>query len=181
MLVRLPSFISRHLPLPVRPLWANTDPPSAATLLFSLSLPFSSIPPSTVGSYTPSMFEFPPSLIAPSSVPSSSDLPLIPTILVDSRSACLAESGELIASKIAEEDVVEIGGLLDAQGSLKEDEETKRVLQGLRRRGRSLFKCVFFSSPHYCPLPVFRSSTGLLPRVAFPCTLSCGHPALRFR
>lgn len=98
------------------------------------------------------MFEFPPSLIAPfPSSAASSSLPLIPLILVDSRSACLAESGELIASKIAEEDVVEIGGLLDSEGGLKADEETRGRVGELRKRGRSLFKCV--SSSFLRPFP----------------------------
>ncbi|GAA5820532.1 hypothetical protein JCM11251_003035 [Rhodosporidiobolus azoricus] len=97
-----------------------------------------------IGSYQPHMFEFPPSLIAPPSAssPSSASSPKIPTILVDSLAACLSESGELIASGIRASNIVEIGALLDEEGEVKEDEETKVLLGRLRERGRSLFKCV---------------------------------------
>ncbi|GAA5887823.1 hypothetical protein JCM6882_000764 [Rhodosporidiobolus microsporus] len=95
-----------------------------------------------IGSYQPHMFEFPPSLIAPPASPSSSPLPKIPTILVDSLPACLSESGELITSNIQPSNILEIGALLDAEGEVKKDAETKELLQKLRARGRSLFKCV---------------------------------------
>ncbi|GAA5862681.1 hypothetical protein JCM8547_003511 [Rhodosporidiobolus lusitaniae] len=93
-----------------------------------------------IGSYTPSMFEFPPSLISPSfSAPSG---PKIPTILVDSLQACTSESGELIASGISPSSILELGVLLDGDGEVKGDDETKGRLRELRRKGRSLFKCV---------------------------------------
>ncbi|GAA5893583.1 uncharacterized protein JCM6883_003568 [Sporobolomyces salmoneus] len=90
-----------------------------------------------IGSYTPSMFEFPPSLISPSTAQ-------IPTILVDSREACLHEAGELIESGIKGEKLIEIGELCDADGKLKQDAETRVKLGRLRRPEgeRSLFKCV---------------------------------------
>lgn len=88
-----------------------------------------------IGSYTPQMQEFPPALIAPSS---SKPAP-IPRILVDSRSAVAAESGEVIASGIKPEDLIELGDLLTAEGEL-----VKGAIEtaGLRKGGRSLFKCV---------------------------------------
>ncbi|GAA5919506.1 hypothetical protein JCM1841_002241 [Sporobolomyces salmonicolor] len=92
-----------------------------------------------IGSYTPSMREFAPSLVSPSTAPPSVR---IPTILVDSSPACLAEAGELIAAEISPSDVIEIGSLLDGGGELKDDGETKTNLERLRQSGRSLFKCV---------------------------------------
>ncbi|GAA5899342.1 hypothetical protein JCM5296_007539 [Sporobolomyces johnsonii] len=92
-----------------------------------------------IGSYTPSMREFPPSLVSPStSFPSIR----IPTLLVDSSPACLAEAGELIAAKISPSNLIEIGSLLDGSGELKDDDATKTNLERLRGSGRSLFKCV---------------------------------------
>ncbi|GAA5981730.1 hypothetical protein JCM11641_004228 [Rhodosporidiobolus odoratus] len=91
-----------------------------------------------IGSYTPVMFEFPPTLIAPS----SDSGPLIPTILVDSRSACLSESGELIAAQILPTSITEIGSLFNGNGVIKQDKETQDKLKQLRAKGRSLFKCV---------------------------------------
>lgn len=52
------------------------------------------------------MLEFPPSLL----------LAHIPTILVDSRTACLAEAGEIIASKIPSSHLIELGELVDSAG-----------------------------------------------------------------
>ncbi|BGP16594.1 hypothetical protein JCM10213v2_004596 [Rhodosporidiobolus nylandii] len=91
-----------------------------------------------IGSYTPAMLEFPPSLISPSSEPS----PAIPFILVDSAPACLSEAGELIASGISSTNIVEIGTLLDPEASVKADGVTREKLASLRQNGRSLFKCV---------------------------------------
>lgn len=94
-----------------------------------------------VGSYTPSMREFPPSLItAPS--PSSSKIshatrPYIPTILVDSREACLSEAGELIDAAIPAESCIELGEVVDGDGRGVTGAEKQ-----LRSSGRSLFKCV---------------------------------------
>ncbi|KAM0751255.1 NAD(P)-binding protein [Meredithblackwellia eburnea MCA 4105] len=87
-----------------------------------------------IGSYTPTMQEFPPSLIAPGSTSSVH----IPTILVDSRDACLHEAGELIAAKIPATSLVELGDVVSAEGEAVADIEK----YGLRRSGRSLFKCV---------------------------------------
>lgn len=87
------------------------------------------------------MREFPPALIAPS--PSSPTAPHIPTLLVDSAPACLAEAGELIAAHVTAAQLVEIGALLDpASGDLREDSETSERVKQLRSSGRSLFKCV---------------------------------------
>ncbi|GAA5948125.1 hypothetical protein JCM3765_007120 [Sporobolomyces pararoseus] len=96
-----------------------------------------------IGSYTPSMFEFPPPLIS-SQPSSSSSEPKIPTILVDSRQACLHEAGELIQAGIRPEDLIEIGELCDSKGKLKGDEETRLQLTKLRKTPgeMSLFKCV---------------------------------------
>ncbi|GAA6000021.1 hypothetical protein JCM10207_006016 [Rhodosporidiobolus poonsookiae] len=91
-----------------------------------------------IGSYMPHMFEFPPSLISPSTKPT----PAIPFVLVDSAHACLSESGELIAAGIYPSSIVEIGTLLDAEGRVKGDEETQKKLATLRKHGKSLFKCV---------------------------------------
>ncbi|BGP32448.1 hypothetical protein JCM10296v2_004229 [Rhodotorula toruloides] len=92
-----------------------------------------------IGSYTPSMQEFPPALVAPFS---SSDSPHIPTIFVDSPSACLSESGELIVSRISPSSLVPLGSLLSADGTLSPDSATQEKLRMLREKGRSLFKCV---------------------------------------
>lgn len=80
------------------------------------------------------MQEFPPFLISPSSFVS----PKIPTILVDSREACLAEAGELVAARIAPESLIEIGDVVDADGNKLADFERFR----LRQEGRSLYKSV---------------------------------------
>ncbi|KAI5476285.1 hypothetical protein MNV49_007922 [Pseudohyphozyma bogoriensis] len=85
-----------------------------------------------IGSYTPKMREFPPSLLSPTSSIS------IPTILVDSRSACLSEAGELIAAGIAASCCIEIGEAVDVAGAKIDGFEQL----GLRKNGRSLFKCV---------------------------------------
>ncbi|BGP02352.1 hypothetical protein NBRC10513v2_006000 [Rhodotorula toruloides] len=94
-----------------------------------------------IGSYTPSMREFPPALIAPHTS-SSSDSPHIPTILVDSPSACLSESGELITSRISPSSLIPLGSLLSADGTLSPSPATQEKLEQLREKGRSLFKCV---------------------------------------
>lgn len=87
------------------------------------------------------MLEFPPTLIAAS--PASPSAPHIPTLLVDSASACLAEAGELISARVTRSQLVEVGALLDpATGALRAEEATRESLRGLRRGGRSLFKCV---------------------------------------
>ncbi|GAA5958660.1 hypothetical protein JCM8115_000313 [Rhodotorula mucilaginosa] len=90
-----------------------------------------------IGSYTPSMFEFPPDLISTSS-PSSSPA-RIPHVLVDSRSACLAESGELIAAHMTGDRLVELGELFDPTTG---DVLGVDALAKLRQNGVSLFKCV---------------------------------------
>ncbi|GAA5978083.1 hypothetical protein JCM5350_007390 [Sporobolomyces pararoseus] len=97
-----------------------------------------------IGSYTPSMFEFPPSLISSQPSPPPSSDPKIPTILVDSRQACLHEAGELIKAGVEPEDLIEIGELCDSNGNLKRDEETRSNCKRLRQSPgeRSLFKCV---------------------------------------
>ncbi|GAA5856819.1 hypothetical protein JCM5353_002845 [Sporobolomyces roseus] len=96
-----------------------------------------------IGSYTPTMFEFPPSLISASSPPSLQE-PKILTILVDSKEACLKEAGELIAAGIEEKNLIEIGNLIDENSQLRDDEATRTKLSSLRRDPgrRSLFKCV---------------------------------------
>lgn len=88
------------------------------------------------------MFEFPPALISPTT--SSEDSIKIPAILVDSREACLHEAGELIASGIGGNDLIEIGELCDEQGQLRTDSETHaRVIKlGGEPTRRSLFKSV---------------------------------------
>ncbi|GJN90816.1 hypothetical protein Rhopal_003830-T1 [Rhodotorula paludigena] len=96
-----------------------------------------------IGSYTPSMQEFPPSLISPSAPSTSPSSPRIPTVLTDSTPACLAEAGELIAAQIPASHLVELGTLLDpASGEARQDAETEARIGKLRERGRSLFKCV---------------------------------------
>lgn len=84
------------------------------------------------------MFEFPPDLISTSS-PSSAAR--IPHILVDSRSACLAESGELIAAHMTGDRLVELGEVFDPRttGGVRDD---VGALARLRQNGVSLFKCV---------------------------------------
>ncbi|GAA6060010.1 hypothetical protein JCM10212_001168 [Sporobolomyces blumeae] len=87
-----------------------------------------------IGSYTPTMVEFPPSLISPrdqtvsTSTSITTETPTtttttttmtkdepdnvkIETILVDSRDACLAEAGELIQAGIHPSNCIEIGQL----------------------------------------------------------------------
>lgn len=78
------------------------------------------------------MQEFPPSLISPS------EAGAIPRILVDSRDACIQESGEIIASGIAPDALVELGQSVDAAGNPVPDMDRFQ----LRSSGRSLFKCV---------------------------------------
>ncbi|GAA6008186.1 hypothetical protein JCM11491_001921 [Sporobolomyces phaffii] len=97
-----------------------------------------------IGSYTPTMFEFPPTLISASSSGDDGTSSRIPTILVDSRAACLHEAGELIAAGIELEDLIEIGELCDERGQLKADTETAAKVDRLRRgsRKQTLFKCV---------------------------------------
>lgn len=82
------------------------------------------------------MFEFPPSLLSTS--PSTSTNPTIPSILVDSRHACLAEAGELV-SVPSDVGLVELGQVVDNEGKAVEGLEEKF---GLRKHGRSLFKGV---------------------------------------
>ncbi|BGP55688.1 hypothetical protein JCM8202_003821 [Rhodotorula sphaerocarpa] len=95
-----------------------------------------------IGSYTPSMFEFPPALIAETQNVPSTRAP-IPQVLVDSRTACLAESGELIAAKIAASRTTELGELFEAKtGIVNVDPDTREKVKALRAGGRSLFKCV---------------------------------------
>ncbi|GAA5833383.1 hypothetical protein JCM9279_001508 [Rhodotorula babjevae] len=109
--------------------------------LFSLDALKPGVHINAIGSYTPSMREFPPALVAPS--PSSPTAPHIPTLLVDSAPACLAEAGELIAAHVTAPQLVEVGALLDpASGGLRDDDETRARLERLRSEGRSLFKCV---------------------------------------
>ncbi|KAM0791318.1 hypothetical protein ACM66B_005790 [Microbotryomycetes sp. NB124-2] len=90
-----------------------------------------------IGSYTPQMQEFSPSLVAPQRSQQPTDMPHIPTILVDVRDACLAEAGELIAADIAPESLVELG---EVWRPMKEHDFT--TVKRLRESGMSLFKCV---------------------------------------
>lgn len=83
---------------------------------------------STVGSYKPHMQEFPPELIGRDKA--------VPRVVVDSRSACLAEAGEIIASGIAAEDLIELGTLVDKDGKPGDSLST---LTGARQ---TLFKSV---------------------------------------
>lgn len=80
------------------------------------------------------MLEFPPALLSQSPSPHLTT----PMILVDSREACLAEAGELIAAKIPASSLVELGEAVDLKGApIAEFEQL-----GLRRNNMSLFKCV---------------------------------------
>ena len=86
----------------------------------------------TVGSYTSTMQEFPPSLLQHE----------IPTLLVDSRSACLAEAGEIIAARLLGESLIELGEMVGRDGgSIGGIEELRGRLRG-GGKGMSLFKCV---------------------------------------
>ncbi|SGY23661.1 BQ5605_C019g08965 [Microbotryum silenes-dioicae] len=90
------------------------------------------------GSYMPSMHEFPPSLISPSTTPTP-----IPYILLDSRPACLSEAGELISAGIVPENCIELGQVVDVLGNpLTADacDLIARLKSG--QDGKSLFKCV---------------------------------------
>lgn len=88
------------------------------------------------------MFEFPPALIAETQNDPSTRAP-IPQVLVDSRTACLDESGELIAAKIAPSRTTELGELFEAKtGIVNVDPDTREKVKALRAGGRSLFKCV---------------------------------------
>lgn len=91
------------------------------------------------------MTEFPPSLLQTH----------IRTVLVDSRSACLAEAGEIIASGVDSTQMIELGELVDKSGSMVNGFESLRARlrndeiwrggegRGERlREGMSLFKCV---------------------------------------
>lgn len=92
----------------------------------------------SIGSYTPTMFEFPPSLISPT----STSQPKIPTILVDSVVATLSEAGELIASKITAANIIELGEMVDESGTASVGEVFETKKDRLRSGGMSLFKCV---------------------------------------
>lgn len=110
-----------------------------------------------IGSYTPKMqgeasvyytkstalitrAEFPPSLISRWTPGCDPGAPNIPFILVDSRSACLSEAGELIAAGIAPESCIELGDVVDKDGQLSLAADEK--MRSLRKRGRTLFKAV---------------------------------------
>ncbi|GAA5925507.1 uncharacterized protein JCM15063_005043 [Sporobolomyces koalae] len=115
--------------------------PSTAPLFSTIDLK-PGVHINAIGSYKPTMFEFPPALISPDSLGSSER---IPTILVDSKEACLHEAGELIASGITADKLIEIGSLCDESGSLRTDHEPTRVaLKRLKGspEAKSLFKCV---------------------------------------
>ncbi|KAK4054511.1 hypothetical protein OIV83_001005 [Microbotryomycetes sp. JL201] len=91
-----------------------------------------------IGSYTPQMQEFEPSLIGP--VPddeTDATGPRIPTVLVDVRDACMAEAGELIAAKIPASSLIELGEVWRSRS----DGDTTAITK-LRSSGMSLFKCV---------------------------------------
>lgn len=109
--------------------------PPAHDVLMSLPLWYR---PTTVGSYKPTMQEFPPELIAPGR-DAHSATPHIPRVLVDSRSACLAEAGELIAADIKSDHIIELGDIVNSAGQV-EEEALERAQ--LRATGYSLFKCV---------------------------------------
>lgn len=111
--------------------------PSTTPLFESIDLK-SSVHINSIGSYTPTMFEFPPSLISPS----SSSLPKIPTILVDSEVATLSEAGELISSKITADNIIELGEMIDESGAVLVGELFDIMKVRLRIGGMSLFKCV---------------------------------------
>ena len=108
-----------------------TSQPVRAVILKAIALPLTRR--TTVGSYKPDMHEFPASLIAPSSG-------RVKRILVDSRSACLAEAGEIISSGIARvpENLVEIGSVVDAEGRANAHCDEFRSGSG----GVTLFKSV---------------------------------------
>lgn len=78
------------------------------------------------------MLDFPPALIAGPNA-------LIPTIVVDSREACLKEAGELINSGIAPYACIELGKLVDESGEVNPD-----LLAGTQMKSskRSLYKGV---------------------------------------
>lgn len=88
-----------------------------------------------IGSYQPHMQEFPPALISPST-PGGAP---VPVVLVDVRTAVLAEAGEVIAAGVGPESLVELGEVVGADG---EGVEGAVERLGVRRRGRSVFKCV---------------------------------------
>ena len=115
----------------------NASEPWPRLFLKSDTLVADLLSTTTVGSYTPAMHEFPPSLISPGTSPLASSIK-IPTILVDSREACLAEAGELITAGIAPESLIELGDVVDVVG----DRISTFDEFGLRREGRSLFKAV---------------------------------------
>lgn len=87
------------------------------------------------------MKEFPPSLISPSTLSDNPTASHIPIILVDSRSACLSEAGELIEAGILPGACVEIGEVVDSEGQALPGGDGVDG-RGLRKGGRSLFKCV---------------------------------------
>lgn len=92
----------------------------------------------TVGSYAPTMIEFPPSLLSP--LPSTSTNPTISQIVVDSIPACLSEAGELIVSQIDASRLVELGSLVDERGIGVGRATMERM--GFQTGERSLYKSV---------------------------------------
>lgn len=85
------------------------------------------------------MQEFPPELVASRDTATPSNDPHIPRILVDSRSACLAEAGELIAAGTKSSSLVELGEVVTANGDVDEEALARAQLRGTKL---SLFKCV---------------------------------------
>lgn len=137
-------WLSTSRPLTPRSVCLSTSCVPSTAPLFSEDDLKARVHINAIGSYTPTMFEFPPTLISASSSGDDGTSSRIPTILVDSRAACLHEAGELIAAGIGPEDLIEIGELCDERGQLKADTETAAKVDRLRRgsRKQTLFKCV---------------------------------------
>lgn len=84
-----------------------------------------------VGSYKPEMAEVDTALIRRA------------RILVDSRSACVSEAGELIGARLAAEDMVEVGELLRSMPAGKGVEaDSEKVAEVLNGRDVTMFKSV---------------------------------------
>lgn len=85
------------------------------------------------------MMEFPPALIG------SSSATTIPTILVDSRAACMKEAGEIVhqlhSNQIGAADLIELGSIVADDAGWSESVPVEERLR-LRKGGRSLYKSV---------------------------------------
>jgi len=124
-----------------------------------------------IGSYTPTMQEVDTTLIFRAlgnfnySFTPDRNKSMLPTLLVDSREACLHEAGELINAAIRPEQVAEIGELLptDEHGNLS----TEQYHQLLSRKGPRNTEVVGF----YGPVTIFKSVGVGLQDVAIACAI----------